>query len=97
MASATGTATISFGSAPGANTTSVAVTGQSAILSTAKCDAYFMASDTTSDHTANDHLYAAALMTLVCGSVSAGTGFTINAVSVHKLTGTFTVRWVWVN
>jgi hypothetical protein len=91
--SATGTAIINFGT--GANSTSVAVTGQSAIVSGSNVEAFFMY-DTTSDHTANDHLYASGLMDLVCGNVVAGTGFTIYAASQQKIQGTFQVRWVWV-
>lgn len=97
MTSAVGTATIVFGSSPGANEASIAVTGQSAIATGAKCEAYVMGDDSTSDHTANDHKYFAMLCTLICGNSTAGTGFTIYARSQHKLTGTFQIRWVWLN
>jgi hypothetical protein len=90
-----GTATISFGAFPGANEASVAVTGQTAILGTSKVDAFIMADDTTADHTASDHRYADALIGLTCGSLIAGTGFTIRATSLEKLQGTFAVRWRW--
>lgn len=54
-----------------------------------------MGDDTTVDHTAQDHRYAAALIGLTCGTPSAGTGFTIYARSTEKLQGTFALRFVW--
>lgn len=97
MSSATGTATIDFGAVPGSNEASVAVTGQTSILATSKADAFVMADDTTSDHTASDHRYADALMGLTCTTPTAATGFSIHSRSLEKLTGTFQVRWVWVD
>lgn len=94
---ATGTATIDFGAAPGANETSVAVTGQASILTTSKCEAFVMGEDTSSDHTASDHRYFGTLAALTCGTPTLATGFTIYARSVHKLTGTWSVRWVWAD
>jgi hypothetical protein len=95
MATATGTATIDFGT--GANEASVAVTGQGGILITSKAEAYIMGDDTSTDHTANDHRYAAALIGLTCGTPSAGTGFTIYGRCTDKINGKFTVRWVWAD
>ena len=95
MANGIGTATIDFGAFPGANETSVAVTGQGAISATSKAEAWVMADDTSSNHTAADHKYVPLFMSLTCGTPVAGTGFTIYARSTHKLQGAFTVRWVW--
>ena len=95
MSNATGTATIDFGAAPGSNEASVAVTGQTAIGATSKAEAFVMADDTSASHTANDHRYLGQFATLTCGTPSAGTGFTIYARSTQKLTGTWTLRWVW--
>lgn len=95
MAGATGEATIDFGAFPGANEASVAVTGQATIPSDARCEAWFMGSSTTTDHTANDHRYIARFASLSCGAVVAGTGFTIYANSEQKPQGTFKVQWVW--
>lgn len=95
MASATGTATIDFGT--GANEASIAVTGQTTISATSKAEAYVMADDTTSDHTASDHRYFAALAALSCGTPSTGVGFTIHGRSVEKLSGTFALRWIWAD
>lgn len=97
MASATGTATIDFGAAPGSNEASVAVTGQAAILATSKADAYVMADDTSTDHTAADHRYLETFASLSCGTPTVATGFTIHARSHHKLTGQWAVRWVWAD
>jgi hypothetical protein len=90
-----GTATIDFGSFPGSNEASVAVTGQTEILGTSKVEVFLMASDTTADHTENDHRYAALFLGLSAGTIDVGVGFTIYARSLEKLTGTFSVRWRW--
>ncbi len=95
MSSATGTATLDFGT--GSNEASVAVTGQTGITATSKADAFIMADDTTSDHTASDHRYFDAFAGLTCGTPTAATGFTIYGTSQHNLSGTFKVRWVWVD
>ena len=97
MANATGTATLNFGAHPGVNEASVAVTGQGAISATSKVEAWVMADDTSSNHTASDHRYFAALAGLTCGTPTAATGFTIYARSTEKLSGQFTVRWVWAD
>ena len=97
MASATGTSTIDFGAEPGSNEASIAVTGQAGISATSKCEAWIMADDTTADHTANDHRYIDRFASFTCGTPTAGTGFTIYATSEHKLSGTFTLRWVWAD
>lgn len=94
---ATGIATINFGSHPGSNEASVAVTGETTITATSKVEAWIMADDTTSDHTGNDHKYFAAFVALTCGTPSTGVGFTIYARSLEKLVGTFKVRWVWAD
>lgn len=97
MATGQGTATISFGAAPGANEASVAVTGQGTVSATSKAEAFVMADDSTADHTAADHRYFPQLASLTCGTPTAGTGFTIYARSVHRLTGQWQVRWVWAD
>jgi hypothetical protein len=56
-----------------------------------------MADDSTASHSASDHRFFAALTGLTCGTPTAATGFTIYATSTHDLTGTFQVRWVWVD
>ena len=95
MANATGTATIDFGTFPGSNEASIAVTGQTTISATSKCEAFIMSDDATSDHTASDHKYLSALVGLSCGTPTLTIGFTIYARSTEKLMGTFALRWVW--
>lgn len=95
MANGTGTATIDFGTAPGANEASVVVTGQTSISATSKAEAFIMGDDTSSNHTANDHKYFTLFANLSCGTPVVSTGFTIYARSTQKLTGTWTVRYVW--
>lgn len=93
---AIGTAIIDFGAAPGSNEASVAVTGQAAILNTSVAEAWVMADDTTSDHTAEDHRYIEVIGTkFTCGTPTAGVGFTIYGRCVDKMQGTFKLNWVW--
>ena len=91
----TGTATLDFGSAPGSNEASVAVSGQSLILATSLVQAFVMADDSSADHTANDHRYFSTFATLSCSAPTSASGFSIYARSHHKLTGQWAVRWVW--
>lgn len=97
MASGQGTATIDFGAHPGSNEASVSVTGLTDILGTSKAEAWIMGDDTSTDHTASDHRYVGLWLALTCGTPSAGVGFTIYGRSTEKLTGTFTVRYVWAD
>ncbi len=97
MANATGTAILDFGDFPGSNEASVAVTGQTEITGAAYAEAWIMGDDTSADHTASDHRYLAMLMGLTCGTPSAGVGFTIYGRCAEKLTGAWTVRWVWAS
>lgn len=93
MAGAQGTATIDFGT--GGQVASVAVTGQAAISLTSSAAAFFQGNDSTADNSDYQHMMAPLAIQCVCNAIVAGTGFTINAFSQWKLTGTFTVRWVW--
>lgn len=90
-----GNATIDFST--GSNEASIVVIGQTSITLTATINAFIMADDTTADHTASDHKYAPTLFSLSCGDLVAGTGFTIYARSIHKISGTFKVRFAWSN
>ena len=95
MATGTGSATIDFST--GSNEASVAVTGLTTISATSKVEAFVMADDTSSSHTASDHRYFPVFASLTCGTPSAGVGLTIYARSTQKLTGTWTVRYVWAD
>ena len=91
-----GTATIDFGTGIGLNEASIAVTGQTSILSTSVVTLTVKNDATSTSHTANDHSYFLALASLNSNTPTAGTGFTIKARSIHKLTGTWTISWSWV-
>lgn len=97
MANGTGTATINFGAHPGSNEASVTVTGLTTISATSKAEAWVMADDTSANHTASDHRYFPVFASLTCGTPTAGTGFTIYARSIEKLSGAWTVRYVWAD
>lgn len=79
---AQGTATIDFGAFPGKSDASVAVTGQTLILSDSLCDAWLYPT-ATADHSADEHLVEA--LKVFAGNVVAGTGFTIYAFSDNRL------------
>lgn len=91
---AAGTATISFGAAPGSSVATVAVTGQAAIGASDHAEAFFMA-DTTADHNTVEHMIFSRMVGLTCGPVIAGTGFTITAECELRITGDVKCRWVW--
>jgi hypothetical protein len=90
-----GTATLDFGPLPGSNEATVTVTGQTTILSTSAVQVFFMSDVTIGGHTPNDHAYAAALVGLTAGVVTAGVGFPINARSTQKFVGQFALRFNW--
>lgn len=89
-----GTATVDFGAFPGATDASVAVTGQSGILSGSVVMAS-MRMVATSDHSADEHFVEE--MDVVAGNISAGVGFTIYAKARnHRLYGQWTLGWSWI-
>lgn len=95
MASGVGSTEVDFGAWPGSNEASVAVTGQTGITGATPVEAWIMA-EATSDHTLQDHTYAARFLSLTVGAPS-GEAFTIYARSEHKLQGKFAVRFVWAD
>jgi hypothetical protein len=86
---AQGTATLDFGSSP-TSEGSVAVTGQSGIVAGSHAEAFLMREDATEQYDMGP-----VLLRFACGSVIAGTGFTIYAHSLFPATGPISVRWVW--
>ena len=90
----TGSATIDFGA--GSNEAQVTVAVPE-ILATSKAESWVMGDDTSTDHTASDHRYFPVLASLTCGTPEEGVGFTVYARSIHKLTGAWTVRFVWAD
>lgn len=90
-----GTAIIDFGNWPGQHEAEVSVTGQGAITTDSSIFVTVNSDNTSSDHTAQDHTWFLQLASLSVNSISAGVGFNIKAVSLHKMQGTFTVNWQW--
>lgn len=96
ISSGHGVVEIDFGPI-GSNAASTVVTGAAGIALGASCMAAFSADGATFDHTANDHRYASALVGLTCGQIDPGVGFTIFANSSQKMTGKFSLLWIWAN
>jgi hypothetical protein len=106
---AVGTTTVNFGAFPGKSDTSVAITGQTSILSNSFVEAWLVPT-ATADHSADEHLLEQ--IKIIAGNVVAGTGFTIYALcnseiegcvvvqgcmnnNSPQLYGLWTVAWVW--
>lgn len=79
---ATGTTTIDFGAFPGASDASIAVTGQTSILSGSLVEAW-LRPVATADHTADEHMLET--IKVVAGNISAGVGFTIYALNTSQI------------
>jgi len=88
----TGSAVLDFGSTPGTNVVTTTVTGQASILSGSFVQAWLMG-ETTATHNAYEHNIVP--IRLTCGNIVAGTGFDIVASTDWRLTGTFSVKWIW--
>ena len=98
---ASGTTTVDFGAFPGKSDTSVAVTGQAAIVSGSLVGAWIRPV-ATADHTADEHLVET--ISIIAGNIVAATGFTIYALNTNqiadpkaspRLYGQWTVAWAW--
>lgn len=97
MATGQGTVTFNFGSVPGANVVSTVVS-DATISGTSKVEVYLMGTDSTATHNAVEHqLLPLGGLSLQVISVSAGVGFTAQAASLLRLTGTFQARYVWAD
>ena len=90
-----GTATLDFGSFPGATDATVAVTGIPRIKSTSLVEAWLWPGSGTVDHTADEHKVVG--MKVLASDVVAGTGFSIFGVTNDKsrLHGQWNVAWRW--
>lgn len=89
-----GTAIIDFGAFPGSNEASVAITGESAILAGSLVDAWFRA-EASADHNVQDHTWAPTFISIICSVPTAGTGFTIYARALERITGKLNIDWAW--
>jgi hypothetical protein len=78
----TGTAELDFGAFPGASDASLAVTGQTGIVSGSIVQAW-LRPVATADHTADEHLVET--LRIEAGNIVAGTGFTIYGFNNNQL------------
>ena len=99
--SGSGTTSVDFGAFPGATDTSVAITGQAAIVSGSLVGAW-LRPVATADHSADEHRVER--IAIVADTIVAGTGFTIYAREDGEATvrneghlrwGLWTVAWAW--
>ena len=97
MATGQGTMTFDFGSAPGTNVVTATVS-DATISGTSKVEIYLMGTDSTATHNTIEHqLLPLGGLSLSPISVTAGVGFTAQAASLLRLTGTFQARYVWAD
>ena len=97
MATGTGTITFNFGSAPGTNVVSTAVS-DAAISGTSKVELYLMGTDSTATHNVIEHqMLPLDGLSLQVISVTAGVGFTGQIMTQLRLTGTIQARYVWAD
>lgn len=88
-----GTSTIDFGAFPGKTDTSLAVTGQAAIVAGSVIHAQIRPV-ATADHSADEHWIEE--MDVAAGNIVAATGFTLYAKTRNKrLYGQYTIGWMW--
>jgi hypothetical protein len=97
MATGQGTVVFDFGAAPGTNIVTTAVTGQASISSGSKVEVYMMGTDSTATHNSYEHAILPLDLALSCTAISAGTGFTAQAATTQRLTGTVQARYVWAD
>jgi hypothetical protein len=91
---ATGTASLDFGAKPGKDTATVAVTGQTGIVSGSLVEAWLRPID-TADHTIDEHRVEE--LQIVADTIVAGTGFTIFGRTRNgPIYGVWNCAWAWV-
>lgn len=97
MATAQGTVVFNFGAAPGTNVVTTAVSSAT-IGASSNVEIYLMGTDSTATHNAVEHqLLPLGGLSIQVISVTAGVGFTAQAASQLRLTGTFQARYVWAD
>jgi hypothetical protein len=96
MATGQGTIVFDFGSAPGTNVVT-AYTLAPNISPTSKVEVFLMGTDSTADHNSYEHqLLPLGGLSLQVIAIDAS-GFTAQAASMLRLTGTFQARFVWAD
>lgn len=89
----TGLALLDFGAHPGDGNASLAVTGQTGIVSGSIVQCWIEPAD-TADHTFDEHVIEAPVVT--AGTIVPGVGFTIYGAAPDDLSyGKWNVRWMW--
>lgn len=97
MATAQGTITFDFGAVPGTNVVSATV-ADATIGATSKVELFLMGTDSTATHNTIEHqLLPLGGLSLQVIAITAGVGFTAQAASNLRLTGTFQARYVWAD
>lgn len=98
MATGQGTVTFNFGAAPGTNVVETVVS-DAAIGASSKVEIYLMGTDSTATHNSYEHSLLPMMggWAAVVTSITAGVGFTAQAASELRLTGTFQARYVWAD
>jgi hypothetical protein len=97
MATGLGTLTFDFGTVPGTNVVTVIVSTIT-ISATSKVEIYLMGTDSTATHNSYEHqILSLGGVSLSCIAITAGVGFTAQAASLHRLTGTIAARYVWAD
>lgn len=90
-----GTVVFDFGTGAGTNVVQTVVSSAS-IGAGSKVELFLMGTDSTATHNTIEHqLLPLGGLSLQVISINAGVGFTAQAASMLRLTGTFTARWVW--
>lgn len=83
----------SYSAYRGSNTATLTITGQTGIQSTDSVQVWLMGENTINNHNVMEHLITPIKFRIT--SVTAGVGFTIQATSPYRLTGTYKIRWAW--
>lgn len=90
----TGTAQVDFGAGLNTSEVNLTVVGQTGIFSTSVVRVNIEPIATT-NHTIEDHRYAATFIAVTADTIVVATGFTIRVRTLYPMTGKFTVRWTW--
>jgi hypothetical protein len=99
MATGQGIVVFDFGSAGGGTNLVTTFVSAPTISAGSKIELYTMGTDSTAEHNAYEH----SLIEFLDGwqatpiSITAGSGFTAQAASKLRLTGTFKCRYVWAD
>lgn len=97
MATGQGTVTFDFGAAPGTNVVSTVVS-DTAIGASSNIEIYLSGLDSTATHNTYEHgILQLGALQLTPISRTAGAGFTAQAATLLRLTGTVKCRYVWAD